>query len=675
MLGLVLLPAQSDNAAGDLFYKGYTLKSEAEKLEESGDIPGALTKYKEAQQLIGSVSQTYPSWNSEVVVYRLRMIEQAVARLQQIVSGSAAAAPQQGSPAPAMMAPAPAPQPMPAATPYQGPMGAVPQQQAPSGFANPLDIINQAFSALQLQNADLQKQIQLYEQGYQNMQTQHKKSQSDMESLRSQMKELMGKAEEMTLSAENKNEELMKELEATRAQAMAAKEGLDQKTKEFEESQSNVTKLETANEKLTTELKEMNQLVEEAKKKGLPSEDLAKLTAENNRLKKELEAARTQVEQLQKDNTKKDAEIASLRTQVLDIQKEMTKLRQENTMYQGQVAELTLKLKDLNSQIAQDSKSAPKTPEGKRLSEENKALKGIVLRQLRIQQRTLQAKELVMDEMKKSENTSQSLMKNLEDMTNEKLQLTEKEEALFSEPELTEIFALDQRVYATLQAPASTIGTEKSETTPAPAAKKAEDLELELLRKAALALQKSDYTSAAKDYQEVLRANPKSLLAIMNLAGIRLQEKKYSEVETLLKRGLVIEPDNDALHYRLGICYFQQSRLNDALSHFEQSAAKKKNHAKTHHYIGIISSKQGNRNRAESEFTSALAIDPNYGDAYFNLAVLYATANPPDWASAKKNYESALSKGVKPDETLEKLIKESTQSAARSVSNSRSDAS
>jgi Tfp pilus assembly protein PilF len=62
--------------------------------------------------------------------------------------------------------------------------------------------------------------------------------------------------------------------------------------------------------------------------------------------------------------------------------------------------------------------------------------------------------------------------------------------------------------------------------------------------------------------------------------------------------------------------------------------------------------------KAETEFKAALAIDPSYGDAYFNLAVLYATWEPPKWDEARRNYQEALKKGIKANPDLERLLKE-----------------
>ena len=78
--------------------------------------------------------------------------------------------------------------------------------------------------------------------------------------------------------------------------------------------------------------------------------------------------------------------------------------------------------------------------------------------------------------------------------------------------------------------------------------------------------------------------------------------------------------------------------------------------ARARHYLGVITSKMGMIDRAEREFKNALAIDPAYGEADFNLAVLYATKNPPNWSDAKKHYNDAVKKGVKADPAMEKLL-------------------
>jgi tetratricopeptide (TPR) repeat protein len=180
--------------------------------------------------------------------------------------------------------------------------------------------------------------------------------------------------------------------------------------------------------------------------------------------------------------------------------------------------------------------------------------------------------------------------------------------------------------------------------------------EEKLMVRAEQALQSQDFKEAERDLQDVLRANPKNVDALIGLAGIKRTDKKQAEAEVLLQKCLVYEPTNASALYWLGVCQFQQNRLPDALTSFDKCVVTDKKNAKAHHYLGIISNTMSNRRRAEAEFKSALAIDPDYADAYFNLAVLYATSSPPDFDKAREHYQNALRRGIHSDAALEKLL-------------------
>ena len=52
----------------------------------------------------------------------------------------------------------------------------------------------------------------------------------------------------------------------------------------------------------------------------------------------------------------------------------------------------------------------------------------------------------------------------------------------------------------------------------------------------------------------------------------------------------------------------------------------------------------------------AIEIDPQYGDAHFNLAVIYATQKPPAKELARRHYKLAQDLGIPKDPQLEKLL-------------------
>ncbi len=656
--------AQSASEAGDQYFKGYLLKNDAERMEQAGDVQGAVQKYQEAARIISSVAQNYPAWQPEVVSYRLKMIEAALQRLSSRVM-----------PAPSVAVPSvpttAVPQTIPGSTPPAPQLNynAIPNPVAPgapgSGPANPIDLINKQFVEQQKVIDDLRSKLGLYERGYTNALQEKDKVTQEKELLTRQSTDLVARMGAIERDANAKTSKSQQDLAKLRDEYKMVKDMLDSHDKQLSDKDQTIASLEKEKAALVDKQKHTEEEFAAAKKaQQAPKEELDKLMAENTRLKKELETTREQVVALKQSGEKKDTEIATLKSQIGGIQGELVKLRQENTAYQGQVAELTTKLKDFDAQLAQAAK-ASKSPANGKLVEENEALRNIILRQLRQQERQRQAKELVIAEMKKMENSSQQLMENLETMTSAKVVITMDEERFFSEKELQEI-ALATGPRAMLTATSGKQHPAESSESPAPP-KPAENVAgvnndeiAKLIQDAAKAAATGNYKGAELTYQDVLRADPKNLTALLSLSIIKRVQHQYDDAKVLLQKCLVYDPDNEQALYQLGICHFQQSQFPEAMSSFEKSLTQNPKSARVHHYIGIVASHMGNRDRAEAEFKQSLAIDPAYGDAHFNLAVLYATADPPNWGLAREHYQSALSRGIKADADLEKLLKQAT---------------
>ena len=650
--------AQAGSAAGDLYFDGFQAWKSGEKAEQDGNKQLALQKYLEAHKAIQSVAQNYPDWQPDVVGYRLRNVEQSLQRLGY-------AAPAASTPGVPMPAAPPTFTPAPSVPVAPSPVPTMPAAPAPAGgITNPLDVINQQFQALQQQNADMAAKLKLYQDGYTNALQERQKAEGDRDLLVQQMQMLNTKLSTLTKESDTKDAAAQAEIQKLRNESKMVADMLASRTKQFDDSNKIIETLKAEKEALLTNQKKLEG--ELAKAKSTPpagSEDMAKLLAENTRLKQELDTARKQFETMKAEGVKKDAEIASLKTQITGIQTEIAKLRQENTNYQSQIAEYTVKLKEMNSELQKTPASAK--PDSQ-LAKENETLRAIIMRHLRQQQRMLASKEIVIAEMKKLENGSKTLIENLEDMTAGKVRITVDEESLFSEPELKVILASNGGVSATLEATSSKAKSSAGKEAPSkPSGSQAITSEEKLMVQADQALQTADYKTAEAALQDALRVNPKNATALISLAGLRINEKKHMEAEVLLQKCLVYEPGNAAALYRLGVCQFQQSRLPDALGTFEKCVEKDTSNARAHHYLGIISNMMSNRPRAEVEFKRALAIDPNYGDAYFNLAVLYATANPPDLDKARENYQNALRRGIGADPALEKLLNRTDAAAPK----------
>ena len=705
------LPAQSagSGTAADEYFRGYILKGEAERAEQSGDTNMALTKFRLASEIFDSIAKNYPVWESQMLSYRRQKVKEALTRLE--AKGSAASA-ASSSPAPAENSPAPAgaPASKPSPTPSTPAPGLLPQPGTGNPSASNLPSLSdflQRYEQTYKQTVDdLTRKNQQYEADLKKWSDWYSWASGEMKASKETTNALATRSAQLEQAVVNMQKEVeagrassgeLKSLKAQQAQAVAQLSQAQQKfvaaesaAKEANEKLMAATgKIAETSETLAKAQAERDAAIKERdeamKKTDAATKDRDKLAAEglgmkteldslrrslaensnkallakNAELKKELDAAKAQIETLKSDLTKKDAEIGQLKGQISTLQGELTSLRQQSATYQKQVSELTLQLKEVQGEMA---KSTPESPE---MQAENQMLRGIILRQLRNQARQQAAKDAVIAELKKTENASKALLEQVEELSSTRISLTADEQKLFTDPQLKEALSTSG-FQATLMAESDT-GTPAPKPTdagspPLPSATKPDTTE-DLLSRGNVALQSDDLTAATSFYEEVLRADPKNVAALIGLGSAKMRAGKYADAEIALKKCLTYDADNETALFNMGINYFSQQKFKESMTYFERGLEKQPKNSRGHHYLGIIATRMGLLDRAEREFKAVLAIDPTYGDAHFNLAVLYISWDPPKWDQARTHYADALKKGVKPDAGLEKILSGATVSA------------
>ncbi len=82
------LRAQSAVDPGDLFVSAYTTVKEAEKAEQSGNLRGALAKFRYVSEVLDSIATKYPTWKPDIVTFRKQRTVEAIARVQAQVAKS-----------------------------------------------------------------------------------------------------------------------------------------------------------------------------------------------------------------------------------------------------------------------------------------------------------------------------------------------------------------------------------------------------------------------------------------------------------------------------------------------------------------------------------------------------------------------------------------------------------
>ena len=387
-----------------------------------------------------------------------------------------------------------------------------------------------------------------------------------------------------------------------------------------------------------------------------PSADanITKLQDENTALRTKLTSA--------EDSLKKAAggeiagEMSSLRGQVDALEK---KLAEAN----GKSAELTRANEDYKKQISsltaqlQQTGAAGKSDGA--LAKENTMLRGILDRQLKEQARREAARRLVLDEFKNLAVSTEALKTQMEVLSSPLVALTNDEESMLKvsapslvAPEPAAPVAAPAAGTATLASPAEKpVSPESFSEKP----RIPEEFK-ETAAKATALYNEKKFDESAAAYEQILVKYPQSIYALSNLGVVRFQQQKYPEAEKALREAIRVAPNDAFSHSVLGISLVQQEKYDDAIQILSRAVALDPNDAKTRNYLGISSSRRGLQEAAEQECTKAIELDEGYGDAHFNLAVIYATKTPPTKELAKRHYNRALELGVPKDPELEKLL-------------------
>ncbi len=108
----------------------------------------------------------------------------------------------------------------------------------------------------------------------------------------------------------------------------------------------------------------------------------------------------------------------------------------------------------------------------------------------------------------------------------------------------------------------------------------------------------------------------------------------------------------------LGLTYSERGDMYKALSSLARAVHEDPTDARAHNYLAIVANKFGWGATAQAEFEKAIALKPDYGIAYFNLALTHLDQKPPAVELARRRYEQAIKLGVEKDEIVERKLKE-----------------
>ncbi len=309
-----------------------------------------------------------------------------------------------------------------------------------------------------------------------------------------------------------------------------------------------------------------------------------------------------------------------------------------------------------------------------RLSKENALLRGLVTRQSQDQARRDATRESIKDTLASLGVQSGKLDEQLQALGSPVLPLSDEERALLASlpPRVVEPApAQAASTVAAAETPAAdnppgvNPSSEMAAATPAPAMPRPEisfnppvaAASVPLARTAKEDFDEGRYAEAGKTYEQLLALEPKNPYLLASQGLVFLRQGNAKAAEAIVRKAATLAPKDAFALATLGIVFFKTQRYDGAIATLTQAIQLDPKNAMAHNYLGITSSQKGWPEAAVDEVQKAVALNPNYAEAHFNLAVIYATSQPPAKDRAEEHYKIATSLGAAPDPALEKLFR------------------
>lgn len=487
-----LVPARAqDNSGQQQFVDAFLLFRKGEDEEKNGKIKEALANFRTCAGMLTQVRKTWPSWQTEIVEFRLGLTMKAIERIQGQMGGAATEMVppppgDSGKPLP----PLPNGEVLPPIDIDENP----PVPRTLIGGGRQTKPVKPAIKNAGTSPADnlgmVRDQIAALETQVETMQDQLKDERKKNSELAKELDGAMtarlaaetaqSKAQaladlyqknvlEITKSGE-KNGSRAKELELQLAEAKKQRDAAQTDLAAAAEREEQLTarakalagKAQEAAE-LPGKIKSLEGVIADEKKKseglqgkivGLTKErddarmEITKLTelnkqtdkliADNAGLLKKLGEAEKQILTFKADSVDKGQAIAALQKQITDSQNALALSNEKGTKLTTEVGELQKKVGDYSKQIQQfKADTRTSLEEQKNMTEENRLLQGIVMRVLQEDANRAQRKKMIQKEMDKLHIQSDVLLKQIGFLTQPVVKLSSEERRLFKEPKLT----------------------------------------------------------------------------------------------------------------------------------------------------------------------------------------------------------------------------------------------
>lgn len=666
----------------DVYFQGYLATRAAEQLESAGDCIGALEKLEKAAQMFGAVRRYYPDWKPEMVGGRTQKTTESIGKVrpkaeEQIQKNRIKVAELEGGEKKSgkLINPAEGVVPLTPGILEVDPLAARRLKDAESEVRRLRKLA--ADGDVRRQNDFLKAQLQAAETNVQALRSRLAAApmEKEMKALNTRIESLEQEREAMAMAltqsrgahtealakiatleadlkiVQQKHADLDRDLKAERKVANSVVAGqrrqLDALEKELGKKN---TELAKANERITGLMNELTESREAFTQLRTERDSLLQerdqmsallklneagriqdLIEQNMSLSKNLREANEKVERMNREsNADKDAITDALRDLAI-AKSQINRLHQDKRDQDKRLAELEARLKNEESDLASGKVAADPA--------EVEVLRDIIKRQLRVQERRRQARDLLVEAAKELGARDERLAKAIELFDGQEVALSPEEQKLIAggnvDGEFVSPFARDR----------------------AAVGKSTDELNRDIAvfeRTAEKSFVAGRLLPTRELYQMILEQNPGHTPSLCKLGVVHLRIDDPAAAADTFRRAVELNANNPYAFRMLGYSLMKLGDLPAAEQAVRHSVELAPDDAKSLMLLAKLCNVLRRAGEAESYLKAAITADPLLWEPYYSLAVLYSRDGRIE--DAKNFYQQGLERGAVPDPALEEKL-------------------
>jgi arylsulfatase A-like enzyme/Tfp pilus assembly protein PilF len=133
-----------------------------------------------------------------------------------------------------------------------------------------------------------------------------------------------------------------------------------------------------------------------------------------------------------------------------------------------------------------------------------------------------------------------------------------------------------------------------------------------LMHDGIIEVEQGEYQSAITKLEQVIKTEPASAIAYVQLGTAWTRLKDYQKALPILQKAVELKADSGLAQYELGLALYETGNWKDAAPQFEQAVARSPRWADAHFSLASVYARTDRVPEAMQELDQALALNPNH---------------------------------------------------------------